>query len=253
MISSDDDTETEKEAKEVQLTRQLRADLAAAKAKIQQVKEQAKKAQRDLLAEQEKAKSLQTEKDELTSQLTTIKAEQQNFVKEMLAAEEERLDLKNQVQHLTTQNTNLTTQLKHLATEKEEVTSKNTLLCTENIILRDETQRLKSSSASAAPPPTPQSTSTTSTLLPGSPAPSSIASTEEDMKLDNVRKVYTQLKRKQDILKDIVRQLMWCTRNMVLGEFGEFGVTVRRLREWMEEDEQQRGTKKQKQRAGPGG
>ena len=61
------------------------------------------------------------------------------------------------------------------------------------------------------------------------------------------------MKRKQDSLKGIVRQLMWCTRNMVLGEFGEFGVTVRRLREWMEEDEQQQGTKKQKQRVGAGG
>ncbi|KAF5846882.1 hypothetical protein GGP41_003176 [Bipolaris sorokiniana] len=229
MISSDGDTETEKKTNKAQSTRPLRAVLDDAKARIQQLKDQGEKAQRDLLAEQEKAKTLQTEKDGLTSQLTTTKAEQQSFIKEMVVTEE-RMDLKNQVQHLTTQNADLTTRLKHLATEKEEITSKNTLLRTENIFLRDETQRLKSS-VNAAPPPTPQSTST-STLLPASPAPSSIVFTEEDVKLDN---------------------LMWCTRNMVLGEFGEFGVTVRRLREWMEEDEQQQGTKKQKQRVGAGG
>ncbi|EMD68616.1 hypothetical protein COCSADRAFT_350297 [Bipolaris sorokiniana ND90Pr] len=250
MISSDGDTETEKKTNKAQSTRPLRAVLDDAKARIQQLKDQGEKAQRDLLAEQEKAKTLQTEKDGLTSQLTTTKAEQQSFIKEMVVTEE-RMDLKNQVQHLTTQNADLTTRLKHLATEKEEITSKNTLLRTENIFLRDETQRLKSS-VNAAPPPTLQSTST-STLLPASPAPSSIVFTEEDVKLDNVRKVYAQLKRKQDSLKGIVRQLMWCTRNMVLGEFGEFGVTVRRLREWMEEDEQQQGTKKQKQRVGAGG
>ncbi|EUC39269.1 hypothetical protein COCCADRAFT_80644 [Bipolaris zeicola 26-R-13] len=247
MILSDDNIETDKETNEAKSTHSLRA-FDAAKARIRQLKEQAEKAQRELLAEQEKTKTLQTEKDELTCLITALKADKQDYINEMLATEEERLNLK-------TQNANLTTQLKQLATQKEDVVSAKLQLGTENILLRDENRRLKESSSSAstaAPPPTLQSTST-STLLPASPAPSSIVFAEEDIKLDNVRKVYAQLKRKQDSLKGIARQIMWCTKNMVLGEFGEFGVTVRRLREWMEEDEQQQGTKKQKQSVGTGG
>ncbi|USP73312.1 hypothetical protein yc1106_00586 [Curvularia clavata] len=87
-------------------------------------------------------------------------------------------------------------------------------------------------------PLTPQSP--LSSVPPASPYPGTISAilNEEDIKLENVRATYTKVKTKLDTIKLIVRKLDWCTESMDVSNFGEFGVHMKRLREWLEEDEQ---------------
>jgi regulator of replication initiation timing len=62
-----------------------------------------------------------------------------------------------------------------------------------------------------------------------SPVPSS-ASSNSDVKDDNVRKMYIKVKRQYETLQSAATKLVTCTRSMDLTSFGEFGTYIKRLR-----------------------
>lgn len=116
-------------------------------------------------------------------------------------------------------------------------------LRSENSKLRQENSRLRDAAAQQrltprhSPPPSHRATL--------SPAPSTSSSgvstsTEEERKMNNIRKTYTSVKLKFDRLRSIAKKLTLCTQSMDLSSFGEFGGHLKRLREALEEEEQKR-------------
>lgn len=69
-----------------------------------------------------------------------------------------------------------------------------------------------------------------------SPAPSSSISTDDEKKLDNIRKTYAKVKRRFDNLHSIAINITKCTRSMDLSSFGEFGQYLRKLKAALDED-----------------
>lgn len=66
-----------------------------------------------------------------------------------------------------------------------------------------------------------------------SPVPSQ-ASSDEEKREDNVRKMYIKTKRQYDIMHSVAQNLVSCTRSMDLSIFGEFGVYMKKLRGCLE-------------------
>lgn len=83
-------------------------------------------------------------------------------------------------------------------------------------------------------------------VLPPSPAPSSSFSfsSEEERKEENVRKMYSELRRQHGVVAAVTKDLLGCTRYMDLSSFGEFGRCVKRLKGAMEKTEDQGGVKR---------
>jgi hypothetical protein len=69
-----------------------------------------------------------------------------------------------------------------------------------------------------------------------SPVPSQSSSTDEERKEDNVRISYIKVKRQYDILRAAAKDLSECTRTLDLGNFGDFGRYMKRLRASLEGD-----------------
>ncbi|KAH7085562.1 hypothetical protein BKA63DRAFT_385201, partial [Paraphoma chrysanthemicola] len=70
-----------------------------------------------------------------------------------------------------------------------------------------------------------------------SPVPSQTsASTDENKREDNVRKMFVRTKRQYDVLFSVATNLAICTRSMDLTSFGEFGRHLKRLRTTLETD-----------------
>jgi hypothetical protein len=67
-----------------------------------------------------------------------------------------------------------------------------------------------------------------------SPVPSQSSPTDEERKEDNVRISYIKVKRQYDILRAAAKDISECTRTLDLGNFGDFGRYMKRLRASLE-------------------
>ncbi|KAF1946465.1 hypothetical protein EJ02DRAFT_450556 [Clathrospora elynae] len=106
----------------------------------------------------------------------------------------------------------------------------------ENMRLRTENENLHAAAISRSQSQS-QSSASNSTL---SPAPSSFSPSDEEKKVENIRKTYTKVKRRFDNLHSVAVNLATCTKSMNLSAFGEFGTYVRQLKTALEEDGMER-------------
>lgn len=75
-----------------------------------------------------------------------------------------------------------------------------------------------------------------------SPAPSSSCgscSTEDQLRENNVRKIYLKVKRRYDHLQSVAVNLNTCTRGMDLTSFGEFGAYLKQLKVALDESKEE--------------
>jgi hypothetical protein len=103
----------------------------------------------------------------------------------------------------------------HNEAHKTRITS----LETENARLTKDIDTLKATAASSSQP-----------RIATSPVPSQSSSTDEEWRVDNIRKVYSKIRLQYDILHSAANSLVSCTRTMDLSSFGEFGKCMRKLK-----------------------
>jgi chromosome segregation ATPase len=94
-----------------------------------------------------------------------------------------------------------------------------TSLETENARLTKEINTLKAATASSS-----------QSRIATSPVPSQSSSTDEEWRVDNIRKVYSKIRLQYDILHSAANSLVSCTRTMDLSSFGEFGKCMKKLK-----------------------
>lgn len=181
---------------------------------------------KELEAEQKLAQDLMQQHEELRTQLQRHQEESMKY--SLLEIEHQELKSRYEEEERSHRDV-LQEILKCNETSKEEITS----LQAENGRLANELQTLKASAPSVAlkfvPPPSPALSSSFS-------FPS-----EEERKEDNVRKMYSELKRQHGIVAAVNKDLLGCTRNMDLSSFGDFGRCVKRLKVAMETEDKSGG------------
>ncbi|KAH7394110.1 hypothetical protein DE146DRAFT_757587 [Phaeosphaeria sp. MPI-PUGE-AT-0046c] len=211
-------------------TKSLQADLQKSKvtAALEQQKMRAKyeqdiaKLTKDIDSEKQQGESVMLQCAELRTQLKIHQEDAAKYTKLI----EDYQELKSQYEEEQRSHAEIRQSIfKSNEPTEEQVKS----MQAKNGRLVNEIQTSKSAASNGVPKFAP----------PPSPAPSSTFSfsSDEGKKEENVRTMYTKLRRQYDILASVAKNHLDCTRGMDLSGFGDFGRGVKRLKIAMENDD----------------
>lgn len=218
-----------------QETEKRNADAQLEKQKIEATaRQETAKLTRELEAERRTSHALAEERDRLRAELQRSNGEAAKYAKLVAAHEALQLRYNQEKEERKKDQQDQAEALEDIIKSKAaEVKAHDEAQCrlktleTENARLTKENHTLKTTAA------TPSSFQPRVT---SSPVPSQSSSTDEEWRVDNIRKVYSKIRLQYDILHSAANSLASCSRTMDLSSFGEFGKCMKKLRNALESE-----------------